>query len=116
MSRTAPHSQNQTRIRATPMRVCAYCSSVNHTECCGQLSIGHRAWYCTVTCYHIQRLLMGEPMSQDQLRLLCKIRDEHYPPALLEGQREVATELIRSRTIKPVVDAAIRKEYGDDDE
>lgn len=101
---------------AIPVRVCNHCHTMHQTDCSGQLSIVHRAWYCSPTCYQMKRVIFGEPVSRDQLRLLAAIREEHYPPALLEANKEYTEDLIRAREVKVIIDKAIRDEHGDDTE
>jgi hypothetical protein len=76
----------------------------------------HRAWYCSPTCYQLKRLLVGEPVSQDQLRLLAAIRERHYPEEKMAAQKEHTEQMINDREIKVIVDKAIRDEYGEDTE
>ena len=102
-----------TRLAPVPVRVCAQCHTCHRTDCCGQLSVGHRAWYCSPSCYQIQRVLMGEPMTREQLQLLSNLRNEHYPDSVLTANREHTSWLMRSRQIKVVVDKSIRDEHGD---
>ncbi len=89
---------------------------MHRTDCSGQLSLVHRAWYCSPTCYQLKRVIFGEPVSRDQLRLLASIRANHFPPERLEANKEFAEDLIRAREIKVIIDKAIRDEHGDDDD
>lgn len=100
------------RPPAIPVRVCNHCHTCHRTDCSGQLSMTHRAWYCSPTCYQLKRVIFGEPVSRDQLRLLAALREEHYPTDRLEANKEHTEDMIRERQVRVVIDKAIRDELG----
>jgi len=111
-----PRVTRADRMRAVPMRVCNHCNQCFRTDCAGQLSLAHRAWYCGGLCYQMQRALVGEPMSRDQLRLLAAKREEHFPQEKLTADAEHTAYLIETRQIKVVIDKEIRDQVGASDE
>lgn len=111
-----PRITRADRKPAIPMRVCAHCNKCYRTDCVGQLSLGHRAWYCSGMCYQLQRAIYGEPMSRDQLRLLAAMRDKHFPKEDLDAAAEQTAYLIETRQIKVIIDKEIRDQMGDSEE
>lgn len=116
-SNSMPRITRGDRMPAVPMRVCAHCNQCFRTDCSGQLSLGHRAWYCSGMCYQLQRALDGEPMSRDQLRLLAAMREKHYPKEKLDANAENTAHLIETRQIKVIIDKEIRDQvWGSEEE
>jgi len=111
-----PRVTRADRKRAVPMRVCNHCNKCFRTDCAGQVSLTHRAWYCGPACYQMQRALMGEPMSRGQLRLLAKMREEHFPQEKLAEEAEHTAYLIETRQIKVIIDKEIRDQVGGETE
>lgn len=111
-----PRVTRADRLRPVPMRVCNHCNQCFQTDCAGQLSLAHRAWYCGGTCYQMKRALLGEPMSRDQLRLLAAMREEHFPLEKLNNDAEHTAYLIETKQIKVVIDKEIRDQVGGDTE
>jgi len=111
-----PRVTHANRLSPVPMRVCNHCNQCFRTDCVGQLSLAHRAWYCSGTCYQMKRALFGEPMSREQLRLLAKMREEHYPQEKLAGDAEQTAYMIETRQIKVIIDKEIRDQVGADTE
>lgn len=111
-----PRVTRADRKRAVPMRVCNHCNQCFRTDCAGQLSLVHRAWYCSGTCYQMKRALLGEPMSRDQLRLLAAMREEIYPEEKLAEDAEHTAYLIETRQIKVIIDKEIRDQVGGSEE
>ena len=105
-----------TAKRPVPVRICAYSHTAHRLDCSGHLSLQHNAWYSSVTCYQLQRLLNGEPMTRDQMRILCDIRNEHYPSEVIEANKEKIEYLLATRQIKRVIDKEIRRDLGGDDD
>ena len=112
MPRVTPANSNH----AIPMRVCNHCNRCFRTDCVGHLSLSHRAWYCNDTCYQMKRVLFGEPMSRDQLRLLAAMREKYFPHEKLNDKAEHTTYLIKTRQIKVIIDNDIRDQVGDETE
>jgi len=98
------------------MRICGYSHTAHRLDCSGHLSLEHGAWYSSVTCYQLQRLLNGEPVTKDQMRVLCDIRNKHYPSEVIKANKEHTAYLLATRQIKRVIDRAIRRDLGGDDD
>ena len=54
-------------------------------------------------------------MTRDQMRILCDIRNEHYPSEVIEANKEKIEYLLATRQIKRVIDKEIRRDLGGDD-
>lgn len=105
-----------TAKRPVPVRICSYSHTVHRLDCVGHLSIQHGAWYSSVTCYQLQRLLNGEPVTKEQMRVLCDIRNKHYPTKVIKANKEQTAHLLATRQIKRVIDSAIRRDLGGEDD
>jgi hypothetical protein len=104
------HATTSARPHATPVYICAHCHTCHDLSCAGQLSMVHRAWYCSPLCYQMQRMLNGEPMTQGVMRVLCESRDEHFPSDKLLAQFERTEDLIETKQIREVKHKEIRDE------
>ncbi len=115
------YARSSTRPFATskppmPVRICGFSHTCHRLDCAGHLSLEHGVWYCSVTCYQLQRLFNGEPMTLDQMRVLCDVRDNHYPNEVIEANKERTEYLLATRQVKQVIDREIRRDLNGDND
>lgn len=120
-TQTAKMSRTSTRPAPMKVRICGYCHTDHRLDCAGHLSLSHMAWYCSPSCYQLRRLTNGEPMTKEQIRVLCQLRKQHFPVNddegvdVLKKNKERTQYLLKTRRIRQVIDKEIRREVGDDE-
>ena len=50
------------------------------------------------------------------MRVLCDIRNKHYPSEVIKANKEKTEYLLATRQIKRVIDSALRRDLGGNDD
>lgn len=88
----------------TPVLVCSYCYRIHHTDTTGFESHRLKRWFCTNTCYQINRYFSGDAKFMDPVFAdeLYRLKKTYFSDGLIAWRKRRLREQVAQKRIKQV--------------